>query len=130
MRSQKGRDRYAGTVYYKPKDWGLVKMAEIDYSTGSYEFDLRVIWKDEDGVLWSGADSGCSCPSPFEGFFEESDFERVTPEWVNEVLIPELRENSKKDWHAISRGDADGFLSEVRELLPKGQRERVPQSVM
>ena len=39
----------------------------IDWSSGSYEFDLTVVLKREsDGQLFYAEDSGCSCPTPFE----------------------------------------------------------------
>jgi hypothetical protein len=45
---------------------GLSLVDYIDYSSGSYEFDYRAVWKDKEGRLWTARDSGCSCPSPFE----------------------------------------------------------------
>lgn len=54
-------------VYYSPEKFGLTTIGEIDWSSGSCEFDLTVVWKrDADGTFWYGEDSGCSCPSPFD----------------------------------------------------------------
>lgn len=54
-------------IYYEPEKYGLKPIGEIDWSSGSYEFDLTVVWQRElDGVLVYAEDSGCSCPSPFE----------------------------------------------------------------
>lgn len=55
-----------GNVYYNPEQFGLTKVAELEYSDGCYQFDTRVVWKSKDGRLWTARDSGCSCPSPFE----------------------------------------------------------------
>jgi hypothetical protein len=53
--------------YYDPEKSGLVTIGEIDWSSGSHEFDLTVVWKREsDGRFVYADDSGCSCPSPFE----------------------------------------------------------------
>ena len=54
------------SIYYAPEKFGLSEIGELDFSSGSYEFDYTVVWKDQDGRLWYGEDSGCSCPSPFE----------------------------------------------------------------
>jgi hypothetical protein len=48
------------SIYYDPE--------KIDWSSGRYEFDLTVVWRREsDGKFVYAEDSGCSCPSPFEG---------------------------------------------------------------
>lgn len=54
-------------VYYAPEKFGLTTVGELDYSSGSYEFDLTAVWVDDQKNLYYGDDSGCSCPSPFEG---------------------------------------------------------------
>lgn len=54
-------------IYYSPEKFDLEVVGEIDFSSGSYEFDLTVVWRDtETGALYYADDSGCSCPSPFE----------------------------------------------------------------
>jgi len=53
-------------IYYNPEKYGLTTVAEIDYSDGCYQFDIRIVWQDRNGKLWTARDSGCSCPSPFE----------------------------------------------------------------
>ena len=54
-------------LYYNPKAYGLEVVGEVDCSDGAYQFDLFVVWYDpkQDDYFW-GADSGCSCPTPFE----------------------------------------------------------------
>ena len=47
-------------IYYSPEKFGLTQIASIDYSTGSYEFDDRIVWQDASGKLWTDRDSGCS----------------------------------------------------------------------
>ncbi|WP_346536989.1 hypothetical protein [Micromonospora sp. DPT] len=54
-------------MYGDPEKFGLTTVGEIDWSSGSYEFDLTVVWQRKfDGVFVYGEDSGCSCPAPFE----------------------------------------------------------------
>jgi hypothetical protein len=53
-------------VYYDPEKFGLQLIGEVDYSSGAYEFDLTVVWREmTSGRLVYADDSGCSCPSPF-----------------------------------------------------------------
>jgi len=37
--------------HYNPEEFGLTVVAEIEYSSGSYEFDTRIVWKDAAGKL-------------------------------------------------------------------------------
>lgn len=76
-------------VYYNPEKFGLTKIAELDFSSGSYEFNITAVFT-QDGVtdrfFWA-SDSGCSCPSPFENYtsiesLESGDFKRVR-EYLN-----------------------------------------------
>jgi len=47
-------------IYYNPEKFGLKVVAEIDYSSGCYQFDLRIVWEDNNGNLLTARDSGCS----------------------------------------------------------------------
>ena len=69
---------YENNPYYHPKVHGLEIVAEHDFSDGCYQFDLRVVWKDEKGRHFTARDSGCSCPSPFEDYHSVKDLERLT----------------------------------------------------
>jgi hypothetical protein len=53
-------------VYHDPASFGLETIGEIEWSDGSYQFDLTVVWRRTDGVFVYAEDAGCSCPSPFE----------------------------------------------------------------
>ena len=60
--------------YYSPEKCGLEILAEAEDRNMSYEFDKLVVWIDlESGNLYAARDSGCSCPSPFEGYTELGD---------------------------------------------------------
>jgi hypothetical protein len=81
--------------YYNPEKHGLEIVGECDWSSGSYEFDLAVIWRDKDGQLYYAEDSGCSCPSPFEGIRSIDDLEKVTAHQAIELLTARADDN---DW--------------------------------
>ncbi len=71
---------------YDPEKFGLEIVAEADYAD-SYQFDMFVVWRvRETGKLIYGTDSGCSCPTPFEGFnvAEAKEIESLAPfeEWL------------------------------------------------
>lgn len=53
-------------VYYNPEAFGLTPVAELECSSGGYEFDTIVVWSDATGTLLWAHDAGCSCPTPFE----------------------------------------------------------------
>jgi len=56
-------------VYYNPEHFGLEIADEFHRPDLWYEFDMVVVFRRiEDGKLFWGADSGCSCPLPFERF--------------------------------------------------------------
>lgn len=76
-------------VYYNPEQYGLEKIAEID-GDGGYEFDLLVVWKQPATGKWFWAqDSGCSCPSPFDGYGIND---------LTELVLPDFKEVcSKRD---------------------------------
>lgn len=57
---------------------GLTLVAEHDFSDGCYQFDIRAVWVDDKGRLFTARDSGCSCPSPFEEYHSVKDLERLT----------------------------------------------------
>ena len=53
------------TIYSHPEAYGLTTVADVDVA-GVYEFDIFAVWTDGRTLYWD-ADSGCSCPIPFDG---------------------------------------------------------------
>lgn len=53
-------------LYYSPEAFNLSFVGEIEWSSGSYEFDLTAVWRTNSGQFVFAEDSGCSCPAPFE----------------------------------------------------------------
>jgi hypothetical protein len=83
--------------YYKPEAFDLETIGEVEFSSGSYEFDTAVVWRNSAGELFGAHDSGCSCPTPFDGAdlsnmirFESWSavnawlFERLDDAWIPE----------------------------------------------
>lgn len=99
-------------VYYSPEKYGLRTIGEIDFSSGSYEFDILVVFQDvETGKFYYAEDSGCSCPSPFE----DHDRTTLTP-FVDSSDLRSRAERLLKD-----RGEDCGYADadDVRALLYK-----------
>jgi hypothetical protein len=99
------------TIYNSPEDYGLQQVACIDYSSGDYCFDYRVVWKRlADGKLLSARDSGCSCPSPFEDIGMKDLQEVESTGWLKEEI-------AKDGQSYLSAADASAFLQKVEEAL-------------
>jgi len=76
-----------------PERHGLQIIADVEWSSGSYEFDQTVVWQHlETGQLYIASDSGCSCPSPFESYDSIADLDKTT---VHGALT-ELRDRFEK----------------------------------
>lgn len=100
-------------IYYSPEKFGLTTVAEIEYSSGSYEFDTRVVWKDQQGKLFTDRDSGCSCPTPFE----DSNLTNIDPLNYDE-LSKEVSAESHNEYHSyLSPETGQEFLAKVREAM-------------
>lgn len=60
-------------IWYSPERFGLELVGYVDFSSGMYEFDYSAVWyRAADDAWFYGTDSGCSCPSPFDGRGVES----------------------------------------------------------
>jgi hypothetical protein len=58
---------YDSNVASSPEKYGLTVFGEAE-ANGGYSFDTFIVWRDKAGnYLWA-ADSGCSCPVPFDDF--------------------------------------------------------------
>jgi hypothetical protein len=105
---------YDGNVFYHPEVHGLTVVAELEFSDLDYQFDTRVVWKDESGVLYTARDSGCSCPTPFEDYTSVQDLERVNIK----DLENEVESEKKNKWgNPDLVRDSRDFLETVRAAL-------------
>ena len=112
-------------IYYEPEAFGLQEVAEIDYSTGSYEFDTRVVWKVKGHLIfYTARDSGCSCPTPFEDYYspianvrrgwsEDKPIDKLNFDALRREVMYELSEEGYNHTN-ISPDRAQEFLEKVR----------------
>lgn len=101
--------------YYYPEELGLKIVGELDEQDMSYEFNMLIVWKDENNNLYYAKDSGCSCPTPFEDYVYEKGGEvPMTPI----TLGPSLQsfETDVKNF-ADKSGDKNELINKVKELL-------------
>lgn len=112
-------------VYYSPEQFNLRTIGEVEFSSGSYEFDLTVIWQDvTTGELYYFDDSGCSCPSPF-GSTSLSDLHHIQR---LQVLIDHLESRVKEVYDHEDRqrlsGECGQLVQTVREATMRALTER------
>lgn len=99
-------------VFYSPEKFGLEIVETIDFSDGYYQFDYLVVFKSEDGRWFYAEDSGCSCPSPFEGM-GMPDLTRVEGP---EDIISRMEFRIKDSYYDEKYGqsEVDDFKSKVK----------------
>ena len=54
-----------GNPYYNPEGMGLEIVGILEDNI-PYEFNMAIVWVDDNDNLFFGEDSGCSCPTPFD----------------------------------------------------------------
>lgn len=88
---------------------GLTRIAQLNDPNASYTFDDIIVWKDnETGLLYMAQDSGCSCPTPFEGIKGLDD---LTPCRSSEEFLAFVREHNKYDtWPQKDISAADDLV--------------------
>lgn len=93
---------YNDNVYYNPEKYGLTIVGEVSWMEPCYGFDFTLVLVDEEGILWWGRDSGCSCPAPFEDHKFPDDFLSGTlTELIanlNRVLEAEAEYRSEREY--------------------------------
>lgn len=102
-------------IYCHPEDFELEVVDEIDYSSGSYEFDTRIVWKHiKTGKHYTARDSGCSCPLPFEDYTTIEDLEEIG---TIDSLKTEINKELNEDYKYITVKDGNEFLNNVKKSL-------------
>ena len=106
--------------YYNPDELGLVKF-DLDEPGLSYEYNTLCFWATPDGQVYSASDSGCSCPTPFEGFSGANQkevlqsLERVGSVEQAERIIAAWNNYNGKPF--VCRADVDEALAWVKSHL-------------
>lgn len=85
-------------VYYQPEAFGLTLVAEVDFAD-SYEYDIAAVWRDSNGALFFGTDSGCSCTTPFDSC---TDLSSLTP-------VSSLADIAAKMGNRLRNGSTDQY---------------------
>jgi hypothetical protein len=99
-------------VYSDPPKFGLTIVGEIEWSSGCYQFDITAVYRL--GVrLGYLEDSGCSCPSPFDGQ-GVSDLVFCTPAELQAHL--EKRQAERVSGHCEDEGYR---AAEIHDLMGK-----------
>lgn len=105
---------YEKDVYYNPEDFGLTIVASVDWLDGGYEYDMTVVWVDENGQYYWGNSSGCSCTSPFEMDNSVDDLKKATKFQCIEYLQSRLAET-----YFYSTREAEAINNEVVQAIEK-----------
>lgn len=97
---------------YQPENYGFREVGQVDWSSGSYEFDYTTVWQHkESGEFFMADDSGCSCPSPYEGVRHVSD---LTPISRMQELVDHLNERNEDKYSGDRSADIADLVSAYR----------------
>lgn len=103
-------------VYYQPEKFGLTIVGSIELYDEAYQFDTIVVWWHEDGTIYVGHDSGCSCPSPFEDY-TTLDSLTVMGDWS--ALEAWLAERDPTKGSYVSSSANQDYAVEAAEIVVK-----------
>jgi hypothetical protein len=87
--------------YYNPDKLGLTLLS-FDEPGMSYEYNTLCFWSTGDGRVYSASDSGCSCPTPFEGY--EGADQKAVLQGLEQIESPEQAEQTFKSWNRDYNG--------------------------
>lgn len=111
-------------LYNQPEKFGIKTVGEVEWDDESYQFNITAVWqsKEDHKMFYWAHDSGCSCPSPFEGYtcLEGDSYDEVfkgTKHEVIQALLDELdrvkKVNESYTWRTYDPSD------QVLELVGK-----------
>ena len=104
-------------VSYNPEKCGLELLATLSEPNLSYEFNDCHLWRDiESGRLFFASDSGCSCPTPFEGYRTLSSLTYIPDALVLAAEVKAWLDPLKTDWRdrRPAQSDVDAFVAAAR----------------
>ena len=103
--------------FYNPEKFNL-NMISFDEPELYYEYNTLCFWRDEQGKVFSAADEGCSCPTPFESYEGKTTAEVCQKlERVESLAAAETRLRS---WVKAARGyqatmNLNDYLPQLRK---------------
>lgn len=103
-------------IYYHPEDHKLEIVGMIE-DEPNYSFDMFVVWKDKEGNLYYGEDSGCSCPSPFEDIHDVEQLEKIDKNHFDVFENAVMKFNKEYNEHALPTADERHRLIEKVKAL-------------
>lgn len=95
-------------VYNQPEHYGLKTIGDIEWDHESWQFNMTVILRGNDGQWYYAEDSGCSCPSPFENVTSMDDLTKVTVDELIKYLTDRRDERVKSlddSWYTHNPSD-------------------------
>ena len=122
-------DDYWTNVSSDPEKYGLEIVGSLDDPDACYSFNILLVWQHADGRLFYATDSGCSCPSPFEGYKSLDDLYEITDEsWtefqkaVTGHCVPQEYDYETSTYIDLpdpQAADKTDLLAKVARLLPR-----------
>lgn len=108
-------------IYSDPSEFGLEIFGSIEKEP-DYDFDMLVVWRDpKSREMFYAQDSGCSCPSPFEGYHDRASLTPVNREsfesFRSEVLS--FRKEASEYGGSIEMSERLKLISTVQRHLPR-----------
>jgi hypothetical protein len=109
------------SIYYSPEKFAARIVGDVD-TLGSYEFNMIAVFQRlDDGALFWGEDSGCSCFSPFEDAKSVGDLTRIDD--------PAVFATDARKWLRESYGtdadDRDGVEKLIRKVRDEFGKARI-----
>lgn len=109
------------SISYDPTEFGVKLIDEFDLSDGCYQFDYVTVWQsiEDSRTFYIGTDSGCSCPSPFEGVSSVQDLERLNPNNPRPQIESAFRLEDTCQFHSaaeLNKGISD-MVAAVKEAM-------------
>lgn len=106
---------YEHNVYYHPEAGRLTLIGELDDENLSYEFDTLIVVRDDTtGDLYAVADSGCSCPTPFEDVRSFSDMTPIKTLDDVKTFVKAHESDYREKWTSEQR---QALYRKVRKAL-------------
>lgn len=118
---------YDTNFYYHPDKSGLIPVGEIEWDHESYQFNITCLWHHpETERFFMASDTGCSCPTPFEGFNTLEQLEHVVSlNNLKSFLTGVVNEKCarREEYKTYSNNDFNeaALRTAVRDLLSKAR---------